>query len=324
MRKIIISIFLVLTFFCSPAMSITAADLFNSAQALWDGEKYTAPRKAIEYLNKAIKLQPNYAGAFNSRGNAYADLGQYQHAMEDYNEAIRLNPDYAAAYINRGDVYYILYQYQLSIEDCNEAIRLKPDNALAYSNRGKAYAKSGRYDMAIKDFNEAIRLKTDYRDAYNNRGYAYLLQGDSGLGCRDAQKACAMGLCKLLEWAKSKGKCPQEPLLESETNKVKIPPEDPPVSKSPEKQTRMPVESIKPSVAAEQKYRGIKGIELINGNVIEGLVISMNPETIKIRTKDGNVLSYDFKKDVKKLIMENGGDNRENRPVNRTPDLFKK
>jgi hypothetical protein len=56
MRKIIISIFLVLTFFCSLAMSETATDWFKKASALWDGGKFTNPKKAIEYLNNAIKL----------------------------------------------------------------------------------------------------------------------------------------------------------------------------------------------------------------------------------------------------------------------------
>ena len=324
MRKIIISAFLVLTFFSLPAMSVTAVDWFNKAQALWDGNKYTDPPKAIEYLTNAIKQQPNYAPALNSRGNAYADLGQYSHAMEDYNEAIRLKPDYASAYINRADVYYILYQYQLSVEDCDEAIRLQPGNALAYSNRGKAYAKTGRYDIAIKDFNEAIRLKPDYKDAFNNRGYAYFLQGNNDVGCRDAQKACALGFCKLMEWAKDKGKCPQGQTLKPGKEEVKISPKVMPVAKSPEKQTQATVENAKPSAEAVQHYKRIKGIELINGNVIEGEVISMNPDTVKIRAKDGKISSYDFKKDVKKLIMENGGERREKSSLHRTPDLFKK
>jgi len=43
---------------------------------------------------------------------------------------------------------------------------------------------------------------------------------------------------------------------------------------------------------------------LINGNIIEGQIISMNPDIVKIRTKDGKVLSYDFKYEVQKFITE--------------------
>ena len=173
MRKIIVSIFLVLTFLCSSAMSETAADSFYRALALWDEGKYIDPEKAIEYLNNAIRLKPDYADAYYLRGFAYDDLENHQRAIIDYSEAIRLSPD----------------------------------DAIAYNNRGKDYAKLGHNKLAIKDFNEAIRLQPDYVNAYNNRGYAYLLQGNNELGCRDAQKACAMGLCIVLEWANLKGYC---------------------------------------------------------------------------------------------------------------------
>jgi tetratricopeptide (TPR) repeat protein len=152
---------------------LTATDWLKKAVALWDGEEYTAPKKAIEYLNIAIRLKPDYADAYCSRGFAYNDLGQYQSAIKDF----------------------------------NKAIRLQPDDAIVYCNRGKAYAKLGHNQLAIKDFNEAIRLQPDYVIAYNNRGFAYLLQGNKELGCPDAQKACTMGLCTVLKWAKRKGYC---------------------------------------------------------------------------------------------------------------------
>jgi hypothetical protein len=52
------------------------------------------------------------------------------------------------------------------------------------------------------------------------------------------------------------------------------------------------------------EYADIKGIVLINGNIIEGQIISMNPYVVKIRTKDGKVASYSFQKDVQRFITE--------------------
>jgi tetratricopeptide (TPR) repeat protein len=227
--------------FQQASRGLSAVDWFYQAHALWDGEKYTDPKKAIVYLNNAIKLQPDYIEAYNNRGNAYKDLNQHQRAIEDFNEAIRLQPDFAMAYNNRGGAHVHLGQNQRAIEDCNEAIhlkpdyadaynnrglayrnlgqnqraiedynkaiRLKPDHAMAYNNRGVAYVHLGQYQRAIEDFNEAIRLQSDYAEAYNNRGVAYLFQGNKNLGCRDAQKACALGNCKALKLGKSKGYC---------------------------------------------------------------------------------------------------------------------
>jgi tetratricopeptide (TPR) repeat protein len=148
-------------------------NLLNNAFALCSSGKCTDPQKAIEYLNDAIKLKPDLAMAYNNRGKAYGDLGQHEQAITDYNEAIRLKPDYA-------DAYY---------------------------NRGKDYDDLGQHQQAITDYNEAIRLKPDYAHAYNNRGVAYFIQGNKSLGCSDAQKACDLGYCQLLEWAKDKKFC---------------------------------------------------------------------------------------------------------------------
>jgi tetratricopeptide (TPR) repeat protein len=152
---------------------LTATDWFKKAVALWNGKKYINSKKAIEYLDNAIKLNPDYADAYYSRGFAYYDLGQYDPAIRDY----------------------------------NKAIRLQPKDAIAYNNRGKAYAKLSQYKQAINDFNEAIHLQPADVNAYNNRGFAYLLMGNKKMGCRDAQKACDMGLCIVLKWAKRKGYC---------------------------------------------------------------------------------------------------------------------
>ena len=162
---------------------------------------------AIEDYNKTIRLKPDNADAYNDRGTIYAKLGQYQMAIEDFNNAIRLKPDNAAAYNSRGAVFIKFGQYQMAIEDLNKAIRLKPDDADAYNNRGTIYTKLGQYQMAIEDFNNAIRLKPDDADTYFNRGIIYFTQGNNKPGCFDAQKACALGNCKILEIAKTKGLC---------------------------------------------------------------------------------------------------------------------
>lgn len=51
-------------------------------------------------------------------------------------------------------------------------------------------------------------------------------------------------------------------------------------------------------------YADIKGIVLINGTVIKGQIISMDPDIVRIRTIDGEVSSYSFKRDVQRFIAE--------------------
>jgi hypothetical protein len=48
-----------------------------------------------------------------------------------------------------------------------------------------------------------------------------------------------------------------------------------------------------------------KGIELMNGNVIEVQIISIDSETVKIRTKkDNKVLSHSITKEAQSFITE--------------------
>ena len=159
--------------FQQASRGLTAVDWFNKAVALWDGEKVTNPKKTIEYLNNAIKLEPDVASSYLNRGVAYYDLGQHQRAIEDYNEVIRLKEDDAGAYNNRGNAYNSLGKHQRAIEDYNQAIHLQPDYAIAYNNRGIAYGDLGQQQRAIEDYNETIRLKPDLASGYYNRGYAY-------------------------------------------------------------------------------------------------------------------------------------------------------
>src|ERR1019366_922197 len=76
---------------------LTAQQWFERGFAAVDiGEK-------LRFYSEAIRLKPDYAAAFNNRGNARSDEGDLEGALQDYSEAIRLKPDYAAAFNNRGN-----------------------------------------------------------------------------------------------------------------------------------------------------------------------------------------------------------------------------
>ncbi len=165
-------------------------------------------KNGIELWNHALQATKDNYMAYYCRGNFYyGQTKQYQHAIEDYNEVIRLKPDWAPAYVNRGNLYNGLGQYQMAIEDYNTAIGLRPDYAMAYNNRGIVYGELSQYQRAIEDYNTAIGLSPDYADAYSNRALVYFNQRNIFPGCSNARKACALGFCKILKEAKSKGYC---------------------------------------------------------------------------------------------------------------------
>jgi tetratricopeptide (TPR) repeat protein len=57
-------------------------------------------QRAIERLNKAIAIYPQYAQAYNNLGVAYGHLGDRVRNIEALQKAISLNDHFAAAYLN--------------------------------------------------------------------------------------------------------------------------------------------------------------------------------------------------------------------------------
>jgi tetratricopeptide (TPR) repeat protein len=111
-------------------------------------------------------------------------------------------------YNGKGIYYTQRCQFRKAIQNFNQAIITNPDNIQAYINRGNIYLKICKYQQAIEDFNEALRRKPDLTEAYYSRGLAYFRQDEDAPGCQDAQKACALGNCKLLKQAEVEGYCP--------------------------------------------------------------------------------------------------------------------
>src|SRR3990167_4842469 len=177
----------------------TEVEKLPEYQSLSDSDKtkakvlyYKEYDDAIEAYTSAIALDPNYAAAYNNRGDAYANKGQYDRAIEDYNKAIALDPNYADAYGNRGNAYRNKGHIDRAIEDYNKAIALDRNYADAYGNRGNAYRNKGQNDRAIEDYNKVIALDPNNVKAYNNRGGAYDNKGQNDRAIEDYNKAIAL------------------------------------------------------------------------------------------------------------------------------------
>jgi tetratricopeptide (TPR) repeat protein len=132
---------------------LTAQQWFERGFAVTDVDE------KLRFYTEAIRLKPDYADAFNYRGNARCAQGDPEGAIKDYNEAIRLKPDYANAFNNRGNARCAQGDPEGALQDYNEAIRLKPDDAAAFHNRGLARSDKGDLEGAAEDFQQAKRLQ---------------------------------------------------------------------------------------------------------------------------------------------------------------------
>jgi tetratricopeptide (TPR) repeat protein len=81
---------------------------------------------ALDHFQKAAKLDPQFADAFNGAGTTYAVLGQLQQAEDQFQKAIDLVPDHPEAAANLSIVLCKLEHYREAGEMARRALKLNP------------------------------------------------------------------------------------------------------------------------------------------------------------------------------------------------------
>lgn len=79
-----------------------AVDTLSATDWLDKGNAFSISKRhneAVDAYNKAIELNPEFAVAYNNRGLAYNNLGNYQRAIDDYKIAARLGYKRAQEYL---------------------------------------------------------------------------------------------------------------------------------------------------------------------------------------------------------------------------------
>lgn len=125
---------------------------------LWQAEKAGNARAAF---TTAIRLKPDSAEAYCSRGSVHYAIGNYAAAIQDYAAAIRLAPARVEGYFNRAVTHFQMQDYEAAIRDYSEALAREPDYADAYLGRAHAKLAMHCYEEAMQDYDEAARLTPD-------------------------------------------------------------------------------------------------------------------------------------------------------------------
>jgi len=124
---------------------------FSLPVLLWD--------EAVSRLDGKDDLPGAYR-IYHNRGIAYANMGGLYlvQALPDYNKTIKLNPTYPYAYNDRGAAYFELGDYALALSDFNYALSLKPTYLRPHLGRGLTLLKLGRRDEGMADLAHACKF----------------------------------------------------------------------------------------------------------------------------------------------------------------------
>lgn len=143
------------------------------------------PVIAVDYLLKAIAVNPSSSMYYNTLGNVYKDAGYLDEASLRYRQALQYESGNIEALCNLANVLQQQRRYDDAIVCYRHAIATRPDYVEAHNDLGVALMALGRLDEAVASFRQALALRPDYSETYNNLGAALKNQGkiDEAIAC---------------------------------------------------------------------------------------------------------------------------------------------
>jgi tetratricopeptide (TPR) repeat protein len=163
-----------------------AADLYEKAlQAERDGDN----DKAVEELQNAVALYPQFVLALNEMGLIYQRLGKFDQATKALGAAVKLAPEIFELRLNYGIVLLKNKQFADAETQLRHATEIKTASTLAHLYRGKALIQLHQYPQAEKELQEVIKLGGgDVAMAYRFLGALYNEQGETSLAIKALEK----------------------------------------------------------------------------------------------------------------------------------------
>lgn len=159
-----------------------AQNLFDDAVNEFDKGRVEA---AIEKLEAATVLTPNFAEAYNMLGVCYDQRQQYPAAQKEYEKALKLDRTNARYLNNLGYSYYLAGNDGQAIKWYRKGLDETPRDKRLHNNLGMAYGRKGNMSKAREHFIIAV----GETGAHLNLGYLFNQRGEYEESIRQYQLA---------------------------------------------------------------------------------------------------------------------------------------
>ena len=178
---------------------------------------------AINNISAQLEQNSSDADIYFARAIEFALVQDFKSAIDDLNKAISLKPDFMPAYFTRANIRYkmietnsngnlsgsankpvndigsnnqLKFDMELILRDYDKVIELVPDFTFAYYNKANVLTAIRDFRSAVSYYSKAIDIDPDFAEAYFNRGLTYLFIGDDKNGLSDLSKAGELGIYK--------------------------------------------------------------------------------------------------------------------------------
>ena len=182
-----------------------AYELYLRGRYHWNRRTVDDDRKALEYFEKAVKLDENFALAYVGVSDAHLMLGipdamagamspadTVPPAREAAEKAIKLDPELAEAYASRGHVRWKERDWSGAEADFKRSIELNPNYSYVHLFYAIFLAYNGRTEEALREAKQSAQLDPYSIPIVANYGYIHYIARRPDAAIQIGQSAAAL------------------------------------------------------------------------------------------------------------------------------------
>ncbi len=118
-------------------------------------------RGAMEYVEQALALDPQYAIAWGIKGDILFQVKQFEKAIAAYHRATDLNPQDEQAWYNQGMTWFKLRKFEQALASFEQALSLEPSLHSAWKNKAISLLNLARYQECLDACDRALAIEPD-------------------------------------------------------------------------------------------------------------------------------------------------------------------
>jgi len=127
------------------------------------------PDQALNAFQQAVRIQPDFPGAWAGLGLAYEELGKDAEEAKALEEAVRLQPDSAVYWYTLGLTYGRLRLLDQAMHAYEQAVAMKPDYCEALFRLGGFYALKGERAKVIESYKQLNNFRCEQAEEFFRR-----------------------------------------------------------------------------------------------------------------------------------------------------------
>ncbi len=172
-----------------PTKSLEAYNYFNRAHKSGYANSGDGALIALDYYEKAIKLDPDFAAAHSGLarwavaawrtdiGHVMSGTRARKLAFESASRALEIDPDNAQAYSVLAILQLAESQHDDAIESARQAVQIAPGSAQVHLDLGFVLAFSGDSRQAVREVETALRLDPESPETQLYAGIVFFIDG---------------------------------------------------------------------------------------------------------------------------------------------------